>query len=467
MLLGLAGRFGIDYILPPAKRLGPVPTTKEIYKEYIDVAWPATMQGLLLQLMTAINLAMVGALGADALAAVGIMSQPLMVMLVFVRSAAIAITAIVARRKGEEDYETMNSVLKQGVLLTVLFYVPLLCICFYLLNPILTFAGAQASYIDEAVAYGQFIIIGLFFSALGVMLGAALIGVGNTKAIFKANAIGNVLNVVMSFTLIYGLGPIPALGIKGAGIATMTSYTLIFFLLLYAIHAKDSHLSWHRGSWKFNREILQGIYYIGGSSLGEQAFERFGMFAYTKMVASLGVVALATHHICMNLIDIFYYFAMGLSYSGASYTGQSLGKKRPDLAEAYGKIGVRIALIISVIGFVLYFGLRNVVFDIFTQDRLVWQLGADIMILMAFASFPQALQLVYSGVLKGAGDNFYVMKYSLIVIAIFRPIITYLLCFTWGFGLYGAWIALLIDQSMRTAFSGWRFRSGVWQHIKI
>ena len=83
MLLGLAGRFGIDYILPPAKRLGPVPTTKEIYKEYIDVAWPATMQGLLLQLMTAINLAMVGALGADALAAVGIMSQPLMVMLVF------------------------------------------------------------------------------------------------------------------------------------------------------------------------------------------------------------------------------------------------------------------------------------------------------------------------------------------------------------------------------------------------
>ena len=93
------------------------------------------------------------------------------------------------------------------------------------------------------------------------------------------------------------------------------------------------------------------------------------------MVASLGVVALATHHICMNLIDIFYYFAMGLSYSGASYTGQSLGKKRPDLAEAYGKIGVRIALIISVIGFVLYFGLRNVVFDIFTQDRLVWQLG--------------------------------------------------------------------------------------------
>lgn len=467
MLLGLAGRFGIDYILPPEKRLGPVPTTKEIYKEYIDVAWPATMQGLLLQLMTAINLAMVGALGADALAAVGIMSQPLMVMLVFVRSAAIAITAIVARRKGEEDYETMNSVLKQGVLLTVLFYVPLLCICFYLLNPILTFAGAQASYIDEAVAYGQFIIIGLFFSALGVMLGAALIGVGNTKAIFKANAIGNVLNVVMSFTLIYGLGPIPALGIKGAGIATMTSYTLIFFLLLYAIHAKDSHLSWHRGSWKFNREILQGIYYIGGSSLGEQAFERFGMFAYTKMVASLGVVALATHHICMNLIDIFYYFAMGLSYSGASYTGQSLGKKRPDLAEAYGKIGVRIALIISVIGFVLYFGLRNVVFDIFTQDRLVWQLGADIMILMAFASFPQALQLVYSGVLKGAGDNFYVMKYSLFVIAIFRPIITYLLCFTWGFGLYGAWIALLIDQSMRTAFSGWRFRSGVWQHIKI
>lgn len=185
------------------------------------------------------------------------------------------------------------------------------------------------------------------------------------------------------------------------------------------------------------------------------------------MVASLGVVALATHHICMNLIDIFYYFAMGLSYSGASYTGQSLGKKRPDLAVAYGKIGIRIALCISMVGLVTYFGLRHIVFDFFTQDPAVWQLGSEIMILMAVASFPQAFQLVYSGVLKGAGDNFYVMKYSLFVIAIFRPIITYLLCFTAGLGLYGAWVALLIDQSLRMIFAGWRFYSGVWQHIKI
>lgn len=467
MLLSLKRYLGIDYILPVAARLGPVPTTGAIYKAYIEVAWPATMQGLLLQLMTAINLAMVGALGADALAAVGIMSQPLMVMLVFVRSAAIAITAIVARRKGEEDYEAMNSVLKQGILLTVLFYVPLLVLSFYFLGDILTFAGAQSSYIEEAVQYGEYIVIGLFFSALSVMMGAALIGVGNTRVIFTSNAIGNVVNVGLNFLLIYGWGPIPALGIVGSGMATMTSYGLICLLLLRAIHLQDQHLAWNRGSWRFNKDILRSIYYIGGSSLGEQAFERFGMFAYTKMVASLGVVALATHHICMNLIDIFYYFAMGLSYSGASYTGQSLGKKRPDLAMAYGKIGIRIALFISLVGLVAYWGLRHIVFDFFTQDQAVWQLGAQIMILMAIASFPQAFQLVYSGVLKGAGDNFYVMKYSLFVIAIFRPIITYVLCFTLGLGLYGAWVALLIDQSLRMVFAGWRFQSGVWQHIKI
>lgn len=467
MILGFRRYLGIDYILPVTVRLGPVPTTKAIYKDYIDVAWPATMQGLLLQLMTAINLAMVGALGADALAAVGIMSQPLMVMLVFVRSAAIAITAIVARRKGEDNYEAMNSVLKQGIVLTVLFYVPLLMLSFYFLADILIFAGAQSSYLEEAVSYGKFIVMGLFFSALSVIVGAALIGVGNTRVIFTSNAIGNIINVVLNFVLIYGWGPMPALGVVGSGIATMISYGLICLLLLHAIHRQDQHLSWSKGSWRFNKDILRSIYYIGGNSLGEQAFERFGMFAYTKMVASLGVVALATHHICMNLIDIFYYFAMGLSYSGASYTGQSLGKKRPDLAVAYGKIGIRIALCISMVGLVTYFGLRHIVFDFFTQDSAVWQLGSEIMILMAVASFPQAFQLVYSGVLKGAGDNFYVMKYSLFVIAIFRPIITYLLCFTAGLGLYGAWVALLIDQSLRMIFAGWRFYSGVWQHIKI
>ena len=90
MLTSLQRWFSVDTILPMKDRLGPVDTTKNLYNKYLKIAWPATLQGLMMQLMTAIDLAMVGSLGASALASVGIMGQPEMVMLVICRALSIA-----------------------------------------------------------------------------------------------------------------------------------------------------------------------------------------------------------------------------------------------------------------------------------------------------------------------------------------------------------------------------------------
>ena len=165
----------IDTMLPVVERLGPVGTTKQLYGNYLKIAWPATLQGLMLQFMTAIDLAMVGALGASALASVGIMGQPEMVMLIFCRALSIAVTAIIARRHGESEVDGMNAVLKQSILLNFLIYAPLLAICFFNLEHILRFTGAEDGYIETAVWYGRFIVISLIFQSFSQIVGAALI----------------------------------------------------------------------------------------------------------------------------------------------------------------------------------------------------------------------------------------------------------------------------------------------------
>ena len=95
---------------------------------------------------------------------------------------------------------------------------------------------------------------------------------------------------------------------------------------------------------------------------------------------------------------------------------------------------------------------------------LIHIFSGSLMGIMAVAAFPQALQQVYSGVLKGAGDTYYIMKYSLVSVAIIRPIITYLLCITLGLGLLGAWLSLCFDQALRLCCSYLRFIKGAWQH---
>lgn len=460
--------FSIEYILPEKKRYGSIPSTQSAYSEYIRIAWPAALQGLLMDLMLAIDLAMVGSLGANDLAAVGIMSQPKMAMLVAVRALSVPVTAMVARRKGEENIDEMNGILKQGIMLTAAFYIPFLALCYAFLPEIVSFAGAEGELIKQGAGYGRFIVIGLLFGAFSQIVGAALIGIGSTKIVFKANAIGNVANTVLNVFLIYGILFFPRLEVKGAGIATMIGNIITAIILLKAILNKKSSLNIVSDSpWHFRKHTMIGFAKIGGSALGEQSFERMGMFAYTKIVASLGVVVLATHHVCMNLCDIFYSFSMGLSYASASRTGQSLGENRRDMAEAYGKIGIRIGIILAALSCLIYILFRYPLIKVYTNDERVIELGAQIIVIMAIASFPQLMQLGFSGVLKGAGDSFYVMMYSLFVIAILRPILTYILCFTMNMGLYGAWIALLIDQALRMTFSGIRFKRGRWKEIKV
>ena len=131
----------------------------------------------------------------------------------------------------------------------------------------------------------------------------------------------------MNFFLIYGIGFFPELGVMGAGVSTMISSAVIALLLLRTIsqHTTTGLTLRHPSKWKFERTVLHTMFHVGGSSLGEQFFERFGMYTYTMIVASLGAIPLAAHYVCMNLMDIFYYFAMGLGFAGASHTGQSLG----------------------------------------------------------------------------------------------------------------------------------------------
>ena len=439
--------FSVDTILPMKDRLGPVDTTKNLYNKYLKIAWPATLQGLMMQLMTAIDLAMVGSLGASALASVGIMGQPEMVMLVICRALSIAVTAIIARRHGEGDVDGMNAVLIN-------------------LEHILRFTGAEDDYIETAVWYGRFIVMSLVFQSFSQIVGGALIGYGNTKVIFKSNVVGNILNTIMNFFLIYGIAFFPEFGVMGAGISTFISSAVIAALLLRAIsqHTKTGLTLLHPSKWRFERSVLHTVFHVGGSSLGEQFFERFGMYTYTMIVASLGAVPLAAHYVCMNLMDIFYYFAMGLGFAGASHTGQNLGHKRPDLAKAFGRIGARMGLFVGLVSALIFISAGHLLVQFYTRESEVVTLATALMGIMAIAAFPQALQQVFAGVLKGAGDTFYIMKYSLISVAVIRPIITYVLCITLGLGLYGAWISLCLDQSLRLVCAYIRFIGGSWQH---
>ncbi|MDO4711238.1 MAG: MATE family efflux transporter [Peptostreptococcaceae bacterium] len=460
--------FGIGSLSRGVDIQTELPAEKEIYRSFFDIAWPAAMEGLLLMMISSVDLAMVGDLGKEAVAAVGIISQPRMLILCFVRSLAVAITAVIARRKGEGNFSQINTCAKQGLVLTMILSVALFAISWIFLKEIILLAGAKQEYLDQAISYGRYNMIAIFFMGLAIGINAAHTGMGNTRVIMVANVTGNIINMIFNYLLIYGIAFFPEMGVAGAGLATMIGSITAFGITLYSVLGKDRALSLlGKEGWALRPDVMRSYFNVGTSSFAEQIFERIGMFLYSFMVAQLGTVAFAAHYICMNLCDIYYSFGLGMSKASSAIAGQKLGEGRKDLAYICSKAGRRAGAVLDILAFVAYFTGRNFWMRLFTDDPQVIEIGMRLLIFVAICCFIQTQSMVYAGVLRGAGDTAYVARYSFWDIAVFRPIFTYLLCFPLGFGIYGAWIALLTDQSIRAFFASKRFYSKRWMEIKI
>lgn len=435
---------------------------KNMYKEFLILAWPAIAQGFLLDLLSSIDLAMAGQLGSGAQAAIGLVSQPKMIMLILARAMSISVTAVISRRFGQEKYYEMRNILKQAIFLIFFIYLILVSISLIFFRNIALVTGAKAEYLSMSVIYGRIIFISLIFNSLSMVINSALVGIGRTKVLFVSNVVGNICNCILNYLFIFGKLGFPKLGIFGVATATLIGSIITFLIILLNLQESSSLLKLDNKNWIPRKNTLGAIYKVTLGTLPEQIFERIGMYLYTVMVVNLGTIQLAVHHICMNLCDIFYSLAMGMSTATAATTGQMLGKDDVEKAVSYGRIGQRIGFIVAIIGFLVFSIFRGPIFSIFSKDPLAIEIGSKILLIVAIVSFPQTFSLVNSGVLKGAGDTKYVAKYSLIIIAILRPILTYILIFILDLGLYGAWISLLIDQSLRAIAASLRFKSRKW-----
>ena len=441
--------------------------TRQEYNTFFQLAWPCAAEGFLMELLSSIDLAMVGTLGSKAQSAVGIVSQPKMMNLIFVRAIAVAITAVLARRYGEEKLTEMRSVLKQGLTIVFVLYAVILSVEIFSFKNIMLISGAKEEYLAMSISYGRLIFISLIFQVLSIMLMSALVAIGRTKIIFAANLAGNILNCLINYVFIFGRFSMPKLGVTGAGIGTLCGSMVTFIIIAAEIQKKSSLLRLDSGNWIPRGYTFKAVAVVLTGTLPQQIFERLGMYLYTIIVASLGSTALAVHHICMSLCDVFYSVAIGLGTATSSITGQMMGKRQIDAAVRYAEIGQRLGIIVAVSGFAVFSIFNKLILGIFTHDAAVMDLGSKILIVVALVSFPQTFSLVNSGVLKGAGDTRFVAAYSFIIIAVFRPILTYILIFVFDMGVFGAWAALFVDQSLRAIAASIRFHSMKWTELEL
>ncbi len=451
---------------------GEMPDDRTFLKNTLRVAWPAAVESFFNALATFVDNIMVGALGTSAIAAVGLTNQPKWIALAMFISINVALSAVVARRKGENDRESANRTFRQVAVITLVLTAVICAVCVIFAEQFMLAAGAiRGETLEDAAWYYRIIMGGGFFMIFNMMINAAQRGVGNTKIAMRTNLCANAVNVVLNYLLIEGRFGFPALGVKGAAIATVAGTAVGCIMAFCSILPADSYISLKfkmKRPNAFDKKTVGAVCKVGSSTLLEQIFIRTGFLLFALIIAKLGTTEFAAHQIGMNVITISFAFADGLSASSVTLVGQSLGMKRPDFARVYVNFCQKIGFMCSLVLSVVFITLNWRIFWLFTQDdQAVLDYGKIIMPLTALIVFLQIAQVICAGALRGAGDTKYTAMVSLLSIAIMRPVCGYLFCNIIGWGLIGAWISLCFDQTVRLVLYMPRVKKGKWTQIRL
>ena len=443
---------------------------KENIRITLDMAWPSIIESFFVAFAGLIDSLMVSSLGSYAVAAVGLTTQPKFMGLALFFATNVAVSALVARRRGERKQEEANRILSTVLVFIIVAAILISVLSVALAGPIISLCGSNAETHDSAVAYFRIVMGGMIFNCIQMGINSAQRGAGNTRITMRTNVTSNTVNIVFNYLLINGHLGFPALGIQGAALATVLGTVVACIMSILSIGKPDGFISLpyiisHRIGPAFT--CFTHLIRVGYSVFFEQILMRIGFMLTAVMAADQGTAAMAAHQVGMNIMGLSFSFGDGLQAAAVALIGRSLGAGDEKLAKEYGKLCRMFGIIISVCLVLIYFFGARPFMSLYFEEENIISIGVGIMRVIIFVVVFQISQVVYMGCLRGAGDTLYTAVASTVSVTVIRTLVSYLGGYVFGLGIIGIWLGVLGDQISRFLFASVRFKAGKWTKIKI
>jgi putative MATE family efflux protein len=433
------------------------------------LAGPLIAERLLQATVDAADMAMVGRVGAAAVAAVGLSNQISMIATGFFDAIRVGTTSVVARRVGAGRLDEAQKTLRQSLLIAAC--LGLFSFLFFSVYSAgsLRMMGAEPDVIAMGVRYFFWKGLSLCFEYVTMTFAAGLRGSGHTDLPMYVGMAVNLLNLCGNYVLINGHYGFPRLEAEGAGLSTAFARFVGMLLIIYLTSNKHNPLKgWSRGSFKPDRDALGRVLEIGLPASGERLTLRGAQILYTRAIAWLGTNAYAAHQIAMRIESLSLVIGFSFGASTTTLVGQYLGFGDKEKAELAARKAQKLAsLAMGCAGVLLALTAPSVVRLFIPDNPTVMEMGVTVLRIIAVAQPFMAMNHVFAGGLRGAGDTRWVMYITGGSAWCIRVALTYLFVKTLGLGLAGAWYAMATDLIARSMMFRWRFGTGHWKHIRV
>ena len=319
----------------------------------------------------------------------------------------------------------------------------------------------SASYIRVASASAPLYLVAM---ALGTSMQAS----GNTVTPMIAGITAGVVNLAVSWVLVFGHFGAPQLGVLGAAVGSVCAFVAESAVLFLALgSARSRHLLFGPILPGRLREQTLAMWPLAWPVLGERAIFHAAFTVYTAQVGHLGPVALAAHQAVIAVESISFIAADAFGIAAGALTAQKLGAGRADQARSAARFAVSVA-VLALVGIGLVFAIfPALLVSPFSREPDVLAQAATALLIAAFAQPAMAFCDAVAGVLRGAGDTRTPMLTAIAGPVMVRISACWLLAYPMGLGLAGVWIGTTIDWYVRALWLGTAFYKERWLHLKL
>ena len=444
------------------------------YRDVLRVSLPLVISMTTTVVMTFTDRVFLANYSIDAIAAALPAGIAAFVFLSFFADTAGYSNVIIAQYAGAGALQRVGKAMWQGIYFSMIAWLILigLSLC---ASPLFQLVGHAAEVQQLEIIYFRVLCLGSGIHIVGMSLSSFYTGRGATRPVMIIYIIGMLLNVPLDYALINGVWIFPELGILGAALATVFSWTVVTALLAVIVFTRENDRAFKvLKNYHFDSDLFRRLLRFGVPSALQFSLDVFAFLFFVIMVGRIGKMELAVTNIAISLDSVSFRPLMGFALGTSTLVGQALGRNRPDQAVNAAKATMVIAGGYISVLVLLYLFVPQPLLELFrprdvSPEGFAVIKGMGVVVLRFVAAYLllDGLYMISTAVLKGAGDTRFIM-WSIAVISMFGLVLPlYIGMAVFGQGLYFAWGCLVVFLCQLAAVTFWRFSQGKWKTMRV
>lgn len=445
-------------------------TTGSLRRAVFMLAIPMMIEMMMESVFALVDLYFVGHLedSSHAIQTVGLTESVLTIIYSIAMGMSMAATATVARRVGEKNPDAAGHAAVQSLIIALSVSALISIAGIIFATDILRLMGASAETAEKGTTFVRIMMGGSLAIVLLFLINGIFRGAGNAAIAMKSLMVANILNIILCPLLIRGLGPIPAMGLTGAAVATTIGRGIGVCYQLYHLFKKGNTLRIVAHHWRVTWTVIRSLVKIATPAIFQFLIASCSWIFLANLVATTGGEnASAGYQTSLRLMMFFILPAWGMSNAAATLVGQNLGAKQPDRAEASVLKTMKYNVIFMAVVTLLFFIVGDWFVAFFTPDPAVREKAVLAVRIISAGYVFYGVGMVLINAFNGAGDTWTPTWVNVFGFWLFQIPLAYTLAKYLEMGPTGVFIAVPVAETLITVVSFILFKKGKWKRVAV